>query len=134
MKQKNQLAGLPNNFNQEEKVLNFLGINSWFSLMRLSDDEINKIVHKTLATSRNLKRLRCIAMFICELKISQAEAALLMHSGIPSIESLGNLTPQELFQKTGRLERLLHTKRKTVVDLKRANLLIQKARNRQIKN
>ena len=99
--------------------------------MNLKDEEIYLIVQESLATSRNLKRLRCIAMFICKIDISQGEASILMHSGIASIKALEVLTPQELLQKTGRLERLLGTGRTPIINLHKANLLIQKAKKIQ---
>ena len=102
--------------------------------MQLTDNEINQITQKTFATRKNLRRLRCIAILICELEISQGEAALLMHSGVASSKALASLTPQELFNKTGRLERALKTGRKPIVDLEKAHLLIEKAKARQIKN
>jgi len=130
----NKFTYLPDNFNAEKEILLSLGINSWIQIKDLKDNQIFKIVKTTLATERNLKRLRCIAMFICEIRISQEEAAILMHSGIASIKALSSLTPQELSNKTGRLERLLNTGRKPAIDLKKASLLIKKAKGRQINN
>ncbi len=102
--------------------------------MELKDAEIYEIIENSCATVRNLKRLRCIAMLIYKLDLSQGEAALLIHSGIASIKALANLSPQELLHKTGRLERILSTGRKPLVDLNKANQLINKAKSRQIIN
>ena len=88
MKVKNELDNLPENFTQEKQILTSLGINSWFKLMKLTDDEINQITQTALATLKNLKRLRCIAILIYELEIPQGEAALLMHSGVASSKAL----------------------------------------------
>ena len=107
---------------------------SWTSIKDLKDEEINEITKSSLATCRNLKRLRCIAILICELNLSPEDGALLMHSGIASIKALASLTPQELLLKTGRLERLLNTGRKPVVDLPKAHSWIQAAKARQITN
>ena len=126
------LLHLPKNFKEEEKVLHSLNIHSWSAIKNLKDNEINKIAKKTLSTSRNLIRLRCIAMLISELEISQSDAGLLMHSGVASVEALAKSTPQELSNKIGRLERLLKTGRKNIFDLQKANSLIKKARNKQI--
>ena len=131
LQHKEHLIKLPNFFKEEEKALLSRGIHSWISLMNLKDKEIFEIVNCGLSTSRNLKRLRCIAMFVCELKIPQEEAALLMHSGIPSIKALAVLTPHDLIGKIGRLERLLSTQRESVINLKKASNLIQKAKDRQ---
>ena len=134
MTHKDPFINLPKNFNEEKKILLSLGINSWTNLKDITNNNIFAITRNSLANERNLKRLRCIAMFICELDVSQQEAAILMHSGISSIKALASLTPQELFTKTGRLERLLNTGRKPALDLKKANFLIQAAKNRQINN
>tara|TARA_Y100001968_G_C19278765_1_gene678119 strand:- start:55 stop:459 length:405 start_codon:yes stop_codon:yes gene_type:complete len=131
---KDQFINFPKNFNEEKKVLISLGIDSWGGINNLEDNEIFAIVRSTIATERNLKRLRCIAMFICELKIPLKYAAILMHSGVPSIRALASLTPNELYAKTGRLERILNTRRKPILDLEKANYLIKKARNRQLNN
>tara|TARA_B100000700_G_C14487810_1_gene598155 strand:- start:352 stop:591 length:240 start_codon:yes stop_codon:yes gene_type:complete len=67
-------------------------------------------------------------MFISEINLSIGDAALLMYSGIPSIDALARLSPQELLDKTGRLERLLNTGRKPVANLKTANIWIDRAK------
>ncbi len=122
---------LSNNFRNEEKELHSLGIITWKSIMGLEDSQINQLAKNTLCTTRNLNRLRCIAMLICEMNISQKESALLIHSGICSVKALGNLTPQELINKTGRFERILKTGREPIIDLKKANNLIKQAKARE---
>ena len=82
-----------------------------------------------MGSVRNLKRLKCIAYFICTLDIQLNEAALLMHSGLISNKAISRLTPQELVQKTGRFERTLRTGRIPIIDLKKAHFLIEKAKN-----
>ncbi len=123
-----ELNSIPKNFFIEKKLLQEKGIDSWEGINSLNDHEINELVKGTLGTVRNLKRLRCISIFICELNLEMGHAALLMHSGVASIKSLASLTPQELIKKAGRLERLLQTERNPVVDLQKANLWIKKAR------
>ena len=81
-----------------------------------------------MGSVRNLKRLKCIAYFICTLDIQLNEAALLMHSGLISNKAISRLTPQELVQKTGRFERTLRTGRIPIIDLKKAHFLIEKAK------
>tara|TARA_B100001250_G_C19523504_1_gene667028 strand:- start:269 stop:652 length:384 start_codon:yes stop_codon:yes gene_type:complete len=122
---------LSKNFHNEEKELNALGINTWESIMNIGDSQINDLVKNTLCTTRNLMRLRCIAMLICELSISQEESALLMHSGISSIKALRDLTPHELLRRTGRFERIMQIRRKPIINLEKANCLIKEARTRQ---
>ena len=122
------LKGLPKTFYQEEKILLSNNIKTWDSLLSISDEEINKLIYGSLGSVRNLKRLKCIAYFICSLDIQLNEAALLMHSGLISNKAISRLTPQELVQKTGRFERILRTGRIPIIDLKKAHFLIEKAK------
>ena len=134
MNYKNIFENLEKNFQEETKILLSLGINSWNSIAEIRDEEIYTMAKYGLATTKNFKRLRCIAILVYELDISPGEAGLLMHSGIASVKALIKLTPQELIQRTGRLERLLQTDRKPVINLEKAQKLIQKAKTRQIIN
>jgi len=122
------LKDLPKNFYQEEKILLSNNIKTWDSLLSISDEEINHLIYGSLGSVRNLKRLKCIAYFICTLDIQLNEAALLMHSGLISNKAISRLSPQELVQKTGRFERSLRTGRTPVIDLKKAHSLIEKAK------
>ena len=119
---------IPKSFYQEEKILLSNNIRTWDSLSSLTDEEINKMIYGSLGSVRNLRRLKCIAYFICTLDIKLNEAALLMHSGLISNEAISRLTPQELVQKTGRFERILRTGRIPIIDLKKAHFLIEKAK------
>ena len=122
------LKNVPKSFYQEEKILLLNNIKTWDSLLSITDDEINKMIYGTLGSVRNLKRLKCIAYFICTLNIEVKEAALLMHSGLISNKAISRLSPQELVQKTGRFERFLKTGRIPLIDLKKAYVLIEKAK------
>ena len=128
MKNKFLLKNLPKSFYQEEKILLSKNIKTWNCLLCISDEEINNIIHGSLGSIRNLKKLKCIAYFICTLDIEINEAALLMHSGLISNKALSRLTPQELIQKTGRFERILGTGRIPLIDLSKARSLIDKAK------
>ena len=128
MKNKLFLKNLPRSFYQEEKILLSNNIKTWDSLLSISDEKINKLVYGSLGSVRNLKRLKCIAYFICTLDIELNEAALLMHSGLISNKAISRLSPQELVQKTGRFERFLRSGRIPLIDLKKANFLIEKAK------
>ena len=119
---------IPKSFYQEEKILISNNIKTWDSLLSISDEEINHLIHGSLGSVRNLKRLKCIAYFICSLDIELNEAALLMHSGLISNKAISRLSPQELVQKTGRFERFLQTGRVPIIDLKKAHFLIEKAK------
>jgi len=122
------LKNLPKSFYQEEKILLSNNIKTWDSLLSISDKDIHNLVYGSLGSVRNLKRLKCIAYFICTLNIDLNEAALLMHSGLISNKAISRLSPQELVQKTGRFERFLQTGRIPLIDLNKAHFLIEKAK------
>jgi len=122
------LESIPKSFYQEEKILLSNNIKTWDSLSSLTDEEINNMINGSLGSVRNIKRLRCIAYLICTLNIELNEASLLMHSGLISNKAISRLSPQELVQKTGRFERFLKTGRIPLIDLKKAYVLIEKAK------
>ena len=122
------LKNIPKSFYQEEKILLSNNIKTWDSLSSLTDEEINKMIYGSLGSVRNLRRLKCIAYFICTLNIELKEAALLMNSGLSSNKAISRLSPQELVQRTGRFERILQTGRIPLIDLNKAHVLIEKAK------
>ncbi|WP_257473308.1 DUF4332 domain-containing protein [Prochlorococcus marinus] len=122
------LKNLPKSFSKEEKILLSNNIKTWDSLLSITDERIHQLINGSLGSVRNLKRLKCIAYFICTLDIELNEAALLMHSGLISNKAISRLSPQELLQKTGRFERGLQTGRIPLIDLKKAHFLIEKAK------
>ena len=122
------LKNIPKSFYQEEKILLSYDIKTWDTLSSITDEEINNMINGSLGSVRNLKRLKCIAYFICTLNIELNEAALLMHSGLTSNKAISRLSPHELLQKTGRFERILQTGRVPIIDLNKANVLIEKAK------
>ena len=122
------LKNIPKSFYQEEKILISNNIKTWDCLLSITDEEINKMIYGSLGSVRNLKRLKCIAYFICTLNIELNEAALLMHSGLISNKAISRLSPQELVKKTGRFERTLRTGRIPLIDLNKAHILIEKAK------
>ncbi len=75
MNNKSFLKDLPKTSYQEEKILLSNNITTWDSLLSISDDEINHLIYGSLGSVRNLKRLKCIAYFICTLDIQPNEAA-----------------------------------------------------------
>ncbi len=125
---------LPGNLKPEAKELISYGVNDWLSLSKLSDEQIFNLVKNGKSTKRNLYRLRAMAVLISEIDLPQAEAALLIHSGISTARAISALTPQELFQKTGRLERNLKTGRKPLIGLQRAGELIRRSKSSQMQN
>ena len=122
------LKNIPKSFYQEEKILLSHDIKTWDTLSSITDKEINNMINGSLGSVRNLKRLKCIAYLICTLNIELNEAALLMHSGLTSNKAISRLSPHELLQKTGRFERILQTGRVPIIDLNKANVLIEEAK------
>ena len=122
------LKNIPKSFYQEEKILLSYDIKTWDTFSSITDEEINNMINGSLGSVRNLKRLKCIAYLICSLNIEINEAALLMHSGLTSNKAISRLSPLELLQKTGRFERILQTGRVPIIDLKKAHILIEKAK------
>ena len=126
------LEVLPENFRHEKSFLIKQKLNNFKKLSQLSDTELN-IIQKSysLCTLNNLKKIRAIAIFKKELSITPYESYLLLHCGVGSIKSLSILTPYDLKERIGRLERSLRTKTRTNITLpilkdwiKRANQII----------
>ncbi len=128
MKKSIEFHGLSKNLQEELKQLQIKGFLDWKSIENLQDKELYSIAEMSRATVRNLKILRGMAKFICQINLSQSEAALLLHSGISSISSLCSLTPFDLVQRTGRLERQLNLSRKPYLDIKVAKKWITDAK------
>ena len=128
---------LSKNFHEEEKELISAGITTWERLKSLTNKQISLLTRQGRSSTMNLNRLRGIAKLVCELNIPQEEAAILIHSGITSAESLAKYSPQDLVIITGRLERKISYALEQRYDLTKASLLIKKAKeqsNRQIIN
>tara|TARA_Y100001968_G_C18734046_1_gene425848 strand:+ start:25 stop:432 length:408 start_codon:yes stop_codon:yes gene_type:complete len=135
MKNKQELFKLSENFKEEERILLKKGIDSWNAMNKITSEDIAILVSESRATVRNLNKIKGFAHLICEMKLSQSEAALLIHSGVPTIESIAAISPQELLQKTGRFERQLQTGRLPIVNLNKASSWIKRAIEiRQIRN
>ncbi len=128
------LKDLPKHFQEEEKQLHAYGIFDWNSLKNLKDEDLFLITQRSLATSKNLFRLRGMATLIGELNLSQAEAALLLHSGIPSAKALASLTPLEVIKKTSRFTRQLYRENGNLINLVKVNSWIKNAKraNREL--
>ena len=97
---------LPVNFRHEKEFLKNKNINTWESIHKLTDMQINHFLQeKSLCTDSRLKKIRAIALFIIELNLTPHQACLLLHAGIGSLKTLSTLNPYSLKQKIGRLER-----------------------------
>ncbi len=126
------IGPLPQNFNNEHHQLLKLDITTWTKLKNLTNSEINYMVQTGKSSTTNLKRLRGIAELISEMEIKFEEAALLLHSGLATVDALAAASPQEIVQKTGRLDRKLNVGRPPLLDLAKANSLIESAQAKQL--
>ena len=128
------LQGLPQGFRDEKADLDKAGIANWRDLSELTDQQLSRLVASGRSTARNLKRLRGIAKLICCLELPPADAALLMHAGFATPAAIATSSPQEIVNRTGRLERQLGTGRISVVDFSIAKLWILRTKARQTTN
>ena len=106
------------------------GINTWNKIKVLTDRDVFELVGKGCGSIRNFRCLRCIATFICDLDIQQDEAALLMHSGIPSVKALAKSYPEAIHIKVTRLETILGTTGSPKTSLKKIIQWINKAKEK----
>jgi len=129
MESKTFLDFLPTNFRNEKSFFIQNNLTDFEKLSNLSDLDINEIQRKSsLCSLNNLKKIRAIAIFKKEIAISPSEAYLLLHCGIGSVKSLARLTPYELEQKIGRLERSLRVKTETDITFALLKKWINKAK------
>ena len=101
------LQALPQGFRDEERDLNQAGITNWGQLRDLTDQKLSRLVATGRSTARNLKRLRGMAELVCCLEVAPADAALLMHAGFATVAAIATFSPQDITNRTGRLERQL---------------------------
>ena len=110
---------LPVNFRHEKEFLKNKNINTWESIHKLTDMQINHFLQqKSLCTESRLKKIRAIALFIIELNLTPHQAYLLLHAGIGSLKTLSTLNPYSLEQKIGRLERKMGVRTQSDINQK----------------
>ena len=115
----NDLDILPVNFRHEKEFLKNNKLNTWKSIYKLTDLQISHFLQqKSLCTESRFKKLRAIALFIIELKLTPHQAYLLLHSGIGTLKTLSTLNPDSLKQKIGRLERKMGVRTKSEINQK----------------
>ena len=120
---------LPVNFRHEKEFLKNKNINTWESIHKLTDMQINHFLQqKSLCTESRLKKIRAIAIFIIELNLTPHQAYLLLHAGIGSLKTLSTLNPYSLKQKIGRLERKMGVRTKSEINQKLLTDWIKKSR------
>ena len=118
-------------FQKEYKALLASGITSWELIKLISEEDITRLTIQSKCSSRNLKCLRCIANFVCNLGLKPYEASLLLHSGFASIDSISNSSPNELLKKISQLEISLSSERLSKTNLSTVNKWIKNAKNFQ---
>jgi hypothetical protein len=128
MQKSMDFEGLSRHFQDEVRQLKSKGFKNWESLVSLQDKDLYVLAQKSRATTRNLKILRGMASFICQINLTQSEAALLLHAGIASLNSLSSLTPSQVIERTGRLERQLNLGRKPYLDIRVAKKWVENAK------
>ena len=128
------LADLPQSFRHEHAQLITAGITTWIALKHLEGKQLNHLAKDSLATIRNLKRLRGIAALVCDLKLNPADAALLVHSGLATTKALAAANPDDVVSQTGRLQRQLNSNQQSLVNLVIAKKWIKLAQARQLQN
>ena len=110
---------LPSNFRHEKEFLKKNNLTTWESILNLNKLQISNLLQKkSLCTESRLKKIRAIALFIVELKLTPHQAYLLLHAGIGSLKTLSTLNPYSLKQKIGRLERKMGVKTQSVINQK----------------
>ena len=120
---------LPVNFRHEKEFLKNKNINTWESIHKLTDKQINHFLQqKSLCTESRLKKIRAIALFIIELNLTPHQAYLLLHAGIGSLKTLSTLNPYSLNQKIGRLERKMGVRTQSEINQKLLKDWIKRSR------
>ena len=125
-----EFNNVSDSFKKEEAYLIKKGINTWNQIKALTDRDIFDLVGEGCGSRRNFRCIRCIATFICDLELQQDEAALLMHSGIPSVKALANSYPETIHAKVTRLETILGTSDTPKTNLKKIIQWINKAKEK----
>ncbi len=134
MKPDEQLHDLPQNLRYERDALQAAGLTTWGQVRELDEVRISRLAASGRATARNLKRVKGMADLVCALDLAPADAALLMHAGLASVAAIAGSSPQDVVNRTGRLERQLRSGRPPVVDLAVARCWIHLAQDRQNTN
>ena len=134
MKPDDQLHDLPQNLRHERDALQDAGLTTWGEVRQLDELRISRLAASGRASARNLKRVRGMAELVCAPDLAPADAALLMHAGLATVAAIAGSSPQDVVNRTGRLERQLRSGRPPVVDLAVARRWIRLAQDRQNTN
>lgn len=92
---------------RERAALEAAGCHDWPALAALADRQLEQLALAAAVSLPTLVRLRGQARLVVELDLDPADAALLLHAGIPDRSGLADADPQQLWRQTGRLQRRL---------------------------
>jgi hypothetical protein len=98
---------LPPHAAAEARLLDRHGVRGWDALAGLPDQRLRELAAEGGASEATLRRLRGQARLVVDVGLEPAQAALLLHAGIPDPRGLAGADPQRLWVQTGRLQRRL---------------------------
>ena len=113
---------------RERRALEREGISDWSALAALDDLALARLATRHSASAVTLTRLRGQARLVSELGLDPGHAALLLQAGVPDSRSLAAADPQDLWVRTGRLQRRLTGPAVAPPDLRMLNTWIHRAR------
>ncbi|MFQ6537385.1 MULTISPECIES: DUF4332 domain-containing protein [Aphanothece] len=119
---------LPPHFAREQRQLTEAGITDWPALASLDDAALRRLGRRGGASESRLIRLRGQARLVVDVGLEPAEAALLLHAGVPDRRSLAQADPQRLLTQMGRLQRTLTGMAMPLLDLATLRRWILQAR------
>lgn len=122
------LSGLPPHFRHEVARLQRAGVHGWRDLAALPDPALRRLAAGGDASEQRLLRLRGQARLVEQVGLAPADAALLLHAGIPSRQALAEADPQRLLVQLGRLQRALVREGLPPIDRARVHAWIRRAR------
>lgn len=115
-------------FAAERRVLEREGLASWPAVAALGDGDLRRLAGDGLASEARLRRLRGQARLVQEVGVSAAEAALLLHGGIPSRQALAEADPERLLRQLGRFQRQVLGRQAPALEQRQVREWIRRAR------
>ncbi|WP_087067275.1 DUF4332 domain-containing protein [Cyanobium sp. NIES-981] len=119
---------MPPHFAREQRQLLAAGIRSWEALAAVDDATLRRLGRAGGASEARLIRLRGQARLIIGVGLEPADAALLLHAGVPDPRALAQADPQRLLVQMGRLQRRLTGMAAPLITLATLQSWIRRAR------